>query len=956
MKLFFSSARKYYMLPVIASLLLLDGCINMKDEALYVWSEPEGEERAHYVMFRDVFEVQDDATAMLQLFVDSRYHLYVNDSFVHFGPARFYPENPQYDSYDLTDLLVDGENVIAIKALSNGTNTYQVPLSKAGFIAWGKVKEGKRTIHDFTTPGSWVCKDMEGFDRKAPKMSFATGPMEIYDGRKDPAGWRLQGFDDSEWGTPVTVADQDHWGSFSKRTIPFLTADRQPASEMLGAYKLMQDEDLYSFRVKSPDRTRREFGTNKYAFSYTYIYSPRPQKVRAGLFWGEFWLNGRGPLSGLGVEPGKPVRSDVMLELEEGWNYFFMKYGIVWGSWEFYMALPTSADLVLSPLKDTGSPEKFMTAGPFTDVEEEEVRALSLPFSSPDELPELSAGWEPKTMEDGAGNPAWEVAWSYFDRSFSPEYIGETITLPANEPVALVYDLGAKTLGRFYIDVEAPPGTIVDIAFAEDLQNNRPWILKRPGLYTALRFITRKNNNYFESFKPYGARYIQVNISGHQAPVKMNDVGMISQVYPFEKAGSFECSDTMLNAIWELGWRTLIVCSEDSYTDTPFRERGLYAGDALPEYAISLVGSGDSRLMQHCTFLFSQMYSDLMDSGSERKHASVNHMADYPLLTLLAWAWTINRTGDMEYAEEYYDGYRNLMENTAGWRRADGLLEHPRAFVEWTRIDKNATLTAVQSLAAYCFRTMAGISEMLEKDDAEWFLEEERKTLEAMQRLCWDENKGAFIDGFRKEQPIDHHYPISSIWPTLFGQTTPEQEARLSGFYGKTLEDIGDVDRQRLATPYGGFYIIDALYRQGYTETAQRFMKKYWSPMILKHNDTAWENFGDGSDGGGQGTLSHAWSGGPTYHMTRHILGVDMGFPEFNHPDTLVFRPNTVDLSWAKGRVPHPRGIIDVSWKISGDRLFFNCEVPEGVIWSVEPAGSLANLELLVNDVTSSNE
>jgi hypothetical protein len=248
---------------------------------------------------------------------------------------------------------------------------------------------------------------------------------------------------------------------------------------------------------------------------------------------------------------------------------------------------------------------------------------------------------------------------------------------------------------------------------------------------------------------------------------------------------------------------------------------------------------------------------------------------------------------------------------------------------------------------------MAQISDLLNKDDRAWFLEEEQRTLEAMHALCWDENKGAFIDGYRNDRPIDHHYPISSIWPTLFGQTTPEQESRLVSFYAESLKDIGNIDRQRLATPYGGFYIIDALYRQGYTRTAQRFMKRYWSPIILKHNDTAWENFGDGSDGAGQGTLSHAWSGGPTYHMTRHILGVDMGFPEFNHPDTVVFRPNTDGITWARGSVPHPAGAIDISWRIEGDKLFYNCDVPESVSWTVVPGGSLAGLELWINDVKS---
>ncbi len=940
--------KKYISFLSIA--LVFFACNRNSPEPKYVWTDSIGEDRADYAMFRNEFNVRGKANCIINLFVDSRYHLFVNGEFVNFGPARFYPENPQYDSYDISHLLKDGKNVVAVKALSNGTYTYQVPLSKAGFIAWGEIKKAKRVMHDLATPGNWKCRSMEGYDQDAPKMSFATGPIEVYDARKDPKDWCLPDFDDATWETPVPIEDQQHWGTLTPRTIPALTQDKQPAAKLLGVYSVKQDEEIYSFRLKSDDRTPGEFNKSKYAFAYTYIYSPVKQTVRSGLWWGEYWMNGKGPLPNLGIEPGKPVRSDVMLDLEPGWNFFFIKYGIVWANWEFYMAVPKTASLVLSPTKEQEIPINFMTAGPFSDEEEELVRSLELPFHSPEDLPELSTGWKPKTRNDAAGNPAFEVAWSYFDKAIQQSDNPHGISIDNPDPVSLIFDLGHKTLGRFYIDIESKEGTTIDIAFSEDLKEGRPWILKRPGLYTALRFVANEGMNHFESFKPYGARYAQVNVSHHNAPFTINDIGMISQTYPFRKTGSFECSDTMLNAIWELGWRTLLVCSEDSYTDTPFRERGLYAGDALPEYAITLAGSGDSRLMQQCTFLYSQMYSDLMIPGADRSHLSVNHMADYPLLTLLSYVWSVNRTGDPSYAEKYYDGYKNMLEILAGMRMENGLIEHNRAFVEWTQIDKDATLTAIQSLAAYCFHSMAWLSDLLGKNDSDWFLDQENLTLAAMHTLCWDNEKGAFRDGFRDGEAIDHHYPISSIWPSLFGQTSTEQESRLEGFYATSLADIGSVDRQRLATPYGGFYIIDGLYRMGYTETAEKFMKKYWSPMIIKYNDTAWENFGDGADGSGQGTLSHAWSGGPTYNMTRHILGVDLGFPDFSPVDRIVFEPQAWSITWAKGTVPHKYGNIEIEWHLDGEKLYFNCKVPEGVEWKVNPLGILADKELWVNN------
>ena len=931
----------------------------------FVWVDPSGEGRQVYAVFRLDCELNNTVSGRINLFADSRYILLVNGVPVNFGPARSYPEHPEYDTYNIVDFLIEGKNVIAVKVLSNGMNTFQLSKSIGGFISWGEIQHEGGKI-DLSTPGNWKCKRLVGYDPTSPKISFATGVLESYDARKEPQNWMDPGIDLADWNEPVLINQQDHWGTLEPRSIPHLTQDEIPAQQLLGAYTLKQDEDIHSFRIKIPDETRKLFGANKREFAYTYIYSPKPQKVSAGLWWGEFWLNGEGPLRSDDIVAGKPNRQDIELDLKDGWNWFFIKYGIVWGCWDFYMAVPRSAGLELSPVKEPDSEYDFMTAGPFTDEEEPSVLDIPLPFNSPGDLPELSAGWVGQKRGKTAGNPAWEIAWSYFEKPLeffrnanSTSMVqpgplppsGETqITIDHTGGSALIYDMGGKTLGRIFVDYETLEGTIIDVGFAEDLDGNRPWILKRAGIFTATRHISSGGPSRLETFKPYGAKFLQVNVTNNSGPVRINKVGMISQTYPFEKVGSFECSDPMLNRIWEMGWRTLRVCSEDTYTDTPFRERGLYAGDALPEYAITLATSGDSRLIKRCVRVFADMYVDLMYPAKGTSHESVNHMIDFPLITLQFFAWSVNRTGDMEFAEKYYDGYRNMMETILQNKNSTGRYDQRRAFIEWTSIDRNAELTAVQSLIAAGFESMAYLAGLLGKqEDVDIFSKAGVELTEVINRTNWDKGKSAFHDGFKEGEMIPHHYPISSAWPVLFGQTSDERNSELVPFFDHTLSDIGDVDRQRLATPYGGFYLLSALGKMEQARIAEDFIRKYWSPMVLKYDDTAWENFGDGSDGEGQGTLSHAWSGGPTYYMSRHILGVDMGWPEFTHPDTLIISPLAETVGWARGDVPHARGVVHVEWKIQGDTLFLNSEVPDGVEWRVEPKGRLAELELVIN-------
>ncbi len=56
--------------------------------------------------------------------------------------------------------------------------------------------------------------------------------------------------------------------------------------------------------------------------------------------------------------------------------------------------------------------------------------------------------------------------------------------------------------------------------------------------------------------------------------------------------------------------------------------------------------------------------------------------------------------------------------------------------------------------------------------------------------------------------------------------------------------------------------------------------------------------------------------------------------------------PQSETLSWARGTVPHPAGLVDVEWRIEGNRLEMKVIVPEGVDYLVEPLGKLSQLDL----------
>lgn len=911
--------------------------------AFFVWKDPWGSGRQESVLFRRSFHLDMvPDTAVLNLFADSRYHLYVNGTHLQFGPSRFYPENPRYDRYDLAPYLGEGENVVAVEVLSNGTETFQVPLSSGGFIAWGGVNTGSGPI-SFRTPGEWKMRAPGAFDSAAIRFSFACGPMEVFDGRKQPPDWNRPGFDDSQWALPVVRTSQEHWGRLTPRIIPPLTQDETVPLELLGIYRESDREQVYSFFIKTPDNTRTQYGAGNQIYAATYLYSPRDQEVEAGLWWGEHYLNGEGPLPVSGTPTGNPVRQNRLLKLKRGWNFLFIGYRAIWGGWDFYLSLPSDAGLVPSPHRQMGDGAFILTAGPFNG--DAPVIDPGHDLADPEGLlSDPRFGWTPRENLSRGRNPARDLVWRQPELAQNlKDTDHRTGGWSFPETVTLVYDMGGKQLGRIFLELDTPAGSVVDVGWAEDLNPlGLPFLYKRVQINAGARFITSEGERRYETFKPYGVRYLMVRIDPGDRPFTLHRAGMVSQVYPFEKLGSFSCSNPMLDRIWEMGWRTLKVCAEDSYTDTPFRERGLYAGDAVPEYGITLATSGDSRLLKQSLLLFQDMYREHMLEGSQEG------LNDFVLKTLLLLDWYYRATGDRSFMAALYPNYRSLMDHLLERRNGQGYYPSDRVFIEWTRIDKSADLTAYQVLVAHSFSVLSRLAlELGEDADASRFGEAAAELSGVIRSLFWDERAGAYRDGYREGSPVESHYPISSTYPMLFRISGADQNARILEMLDRELKDIGEESRNRKITPYGSFYLFAALYGQERADLAERFMLQYWSRMIHQGDDTSWENFDiAGAEGGGQGTASHAWSGHPTYFLSTEVLGVQLGFDQTGDRREIVIAPQSATLSWARGRVPHPAGMVGVEWHVRGDRLVMEVTVPEGVPYRVSPRGRLADLRL----------
>lgn len=191
-------------------------------EATHAAPSPEAATPSHYQvrMFRRTFEVADSKAARLEVHVsgDSRYLFFCNGELVGRGPAKGDVNHQFYESFELSDRLRAGKNVLAALVLDMSRVAHRparlgAPCSvmtyAGGFVLDGVLREkgGAGAVsEDLSTDVQWkVAVDTaHRFQNEGTTFEGYQGYFEHRVSRLIPAGWTEPEFDDANW-APATV-------------------------------------------------------------------------------------------------------------------------------------------------------------------------------------------------------------------------------------------------------------------------------------------------------------------------------------------------------------------------------------------------------------------------------------------------------------------------------------------------------------------------------------------------------------------------------------------------------------------------------------------------------------------------------------------------------------------------------------------------------------------------------
>lgn len=899
--------------------------------AAFVWTDQHGFGRNVWSLFRQTVHLKKIPTsAVIHLFAESRYRLRVNGHFAAYGPARSLPSHPEYDSVDIRPWLLRGENVVTVEANSFGTSSFETMPSPGGFIAWGEC--GGQSL---ATPGAWKSRQINAWERWAPPFSFAQGPVEICDFSRLPEAWFLPGYDDSEWVAPSLHQRPDCWGPL--RPCPLPPPDYRsfdPVATTLCS-RLRDDEERIGFRLDEPYH-HFDGKPPRVAFA-SCLWSPRAQKVKLGLFWGPHYLNGEELEQSDNHALGN--RQEAVAALRKGWNLLYGQPEALLEAWAVLVSYPKASGIIAAS-EPTDHPLGQIRHTGLLDPR----RLPSKPPATFAELPSVPGGWR-AAGSDRHVIPAREMAWDVPTGKPERSARVEDIEIPASlAGHTVVYDFGREFIGQVFLDLESAPGTLVDIAVDEVLHANGSIEHYRNqfNVNAADRYIARGGRSGIEAVRPRGGRYVQVTVRNASAPAILHRVAVRSLLRHPPRLGAFACSEDVLEWAWEAGAHTIEASTEDAWVD-PWRERGLYLGDALVEYHAAAVLSPDTAIAKRCIRLWAesqkpdgQMY-DVVPSWKQ------STLHDYSLIWIILLRDYWADTGDRAFVKAMFAHIRRVLESPAWVAGPSGLWDATTTFVfvDWAitsegRIGENGVLNAFRIGALTAAAQLARAIGHTEAA-AEW--EGLTARVKKMFQVLWDDKHQRYapsrIAGKLSKAPALH----TNVLALAYGIAPKGREASVLAYVLRGLATNHLIPKDRIEL-YFLYYALSALYDRGLAGEAERVMHAHYSRLKARGAWAVWECIERGL--ANKGSLCHGWAASPTIFLSRRALGVRPAVPGAR--DRIVIAPESELLDWARGVVPHAKGPIEIEWKTEGDALRYRLVVPKGLKFEFAPRGRLAKL------------
>lgn len=807
---------------------------------------------------------------------------------------------------DITKYVNSGENIIAIKANNEAKGA-------AGYIAKIEVRYTDGSVDSVITDGTWK------FNAK-------------------PTGeWTSVSYNDSSWVAPdqVLAYGSSPWNNSA--TLPnSITADKHTSAPMLrksfniskdiakariyivglGLYELYVNGEYPDDTVLSPAHTQYDDTVHYRAYDVTSMLSSGKNAIAVELGDGFYHLN-----LGSWNWNSAPWYDDTKLlfELDIEYTDGTKETIISDESWKTYGDGPVIVNnMYLGETYDATKEVKNWTSATFDDSKWDAVSMMNAPtgdivFENMEPMRRL-ATYTPTVKNAGEGK--WLIA----------------------NPLMVT--------GWAKINIDAPKGTEIKIAYGEKLDSNGNFIYPAFSGNDLQRDVYIAGGYEGETYEPKysykGYKYILVE--NHVAEIKPEDVECYIIANDVELISNFETGNKTVNDLHAITVRTLLNNFQGKPTDTPVYEKNGWTGD----YNVALD-------MIHYNFDVSNFNAKFMQDMEDAQTAD----GMVPLVAPLAANWSGGHkhnpswnmayidgvysswqySGNFSLVEEHYDSMRACALAYIKVLEGNGYVWLDDLYGDWVVPDHVGAYSPEGSgiiCTAYAYRGLECMAifaeEMGKSADAAEYREVMAKVYTAFNEKYYDAEKGYYDTGWWNSASNANKYrQTSNLIPLAFGLCPEEYKASVAA---SVVTDIVDTHSLHLNTGcIGTKHVLPELSNAGYGNIAYKLLMQdtypSWGYWLVNGSDSAWESWPIGAR-----SYNHYFLATYDDWFFTHLAGIrDIE----NGYETVTLRPEVYrEVGYTDMTLNTVRGELSSHWYFAEDNsLKWDITIPVGTTATV---------------------
>lgn len=547
-----------------------------------------------------------------------------------------------------------------------------------------------------------------------------------------------------------------------------------------------------------------------------------------------------------------------------------------------------------TPFGNGGSkPVKRNSEGDFTEV-----------YNAMDE----KEGWTNVGYDDSTWTAALEIGAHPIANSFSyvepelghvTEYDMKPVSVKTLGDGSTVADFGKVIPARFAVSFNnGKAGTELKIQTGYELKADGSIdtsMQSRQSTDMSFTYTQKDGKQTYYSWDHLGFRYLQIPYSGEELTADNITAKIVHAEIPQGRETTLKTSDEMLDSVYEMLKNSGLYSAQNTFVDTPTREKGQFLNDSINISAVTMNGWYERATTKKAIMQFLDSADRYWNSGDDlgrynSVYPNCDGKRDIPDFTINMPEWVLRyymATGDRELLETAYPylketgNYitRNISSNTGLVTMLAGGDGSPNSYqygiVDWPadgrfgydwNDTKEGARTTVNMLSVNAFSVIAKIAEILDNnsDKADFTAREEKLKTSINEKLI--NSDGVYCDGLDKNGTQVASAAQHSTSYALAFDVAPEDKKE------KMIKYVSSMGMKQ--GPMTADILINSLFKSDKPAAALKLLTNTndvgWAKLINDGYSFTWEAWQYRNEY----SQSHGWGAAALKPVVENIAGV----------------------------------------------------------------------------------